>query len=721
MRRRFTLLVMLMMVFVSLPAAVRSRQESSATLRLGFVGYLFSGPEYDFGSVSGAQLAVDQINRAGGVAAPDGARYTLELVIQSATNPVEARAAMQQLFESGIVALLGPEDVDQMLAGSDLAAGYGIPHLTSTESPALTVSADGYLFRARASDAVRARALADYLVNQVGYGHIATASTNNTAGSAGVAAFESVLAAMALEPVVSTRHDPADFDMSADAQAIARNAPEVVVHWGNAYQAAFLLQQLRDLGWQGRFVYSDVDALFLSLLSPGEADGVLGVLSWSYMLPEPATRTFLADYVQAFDRKPTIRSAAYYDAVQLIAGAVRAAGPDPGAIHAALLNRPPYEGVQGALDPGGEMSANAVIVAVDGTTLVPRAEARYQDALCVAGCRNTPLLALLPTAAPTPADTVVPTETPEPTETPTPTIPTATPVPSDTPTGTATPTETPSATPTPTETPTWTPTVTLAAPEPTDAPSPTETPTVTETETGTPDEGPPPVKSSTPVVPPEQAATLTAQPTATEPPPPTPTRTPGPVYVQTGDVRMNLRSGPNDALYPVVHVLPSDSTLRVIGRNADNTWLFVEYTLAEQTDNPQTAQAWIAGWLVTPVEGEIELLPILAPWGATPTPGPTPAGVPIVALLYSFDSEEAMDMVALLLKLEEEYGDRGRFVYINVKKIEDYPLYNRIYEGTVPALGLIDHNNLLRQVFKGTLSEANLRARLDDLLGLPSD
>jgi hypothetical protein len=177
---------------------------------------------------------------------------------------------------------------------------------------------------------------------------------------------------------------------------------------------------------------------------------------------------------------------------------------------------------------------------------------------------------------------------------------------------------------------------------------------------------------------------------------------------------MNLRAGPNDQIYTVVGVLPEFSTVRVIGRNADTQWLFVEY----EDDDGETQQAWIAGWLVEPLEGDASLLPVLAPWGATPTPGPTPAGVPIVAMLFSFASEEAMDMVALVQKLEEDYGSVARFVYIDVDAINDYGLYNRIYEGSVPALGLINRNNVLRQVITGTVAEPDLRVLLEDLLAV---
>jgi ABC-type branched-subunit amino acid transport system substrate-binding protein len=704
-------------LFLLFALALLPGQASAArqqALRLGFVGYLLSGPNYDFGAVAGAELAVAQINRAGGLIAPDGTTYTLELAIESATDEVSARAAIQSLLERGVIALLGPDAVDQTRSNLDLAAEARVPQLTSTLAAALTAQdVSDFVFRIRASDLARSQALADYLVNQMGFRRVGTSFTNTPYGNAGIVTFDAVLGDFGLQPVIEAQHDAADLDMTVAAQVIASNAPEVVVHWGNPYQAAMLLQELRALGWQGVFVYSDIAPTFLGLLSGDQTAGVMGPLTWVYTLPEPASRAFLADYVQAFGVIPSERSAAYYDAVQLVAAAVRAVGREPAAIRDYLLNLPTFLAVQGNLEPGafgdGETGANVVIVEIDRDTFVPRARARYRGGACVAGCEGTP--PLLAAAVPTVAAS--PTQPPAPAIPTTPTSPlcaaTSSPTPSPTSVSTATPTPTatltltPSFTPTLTWTPrpTWTPSATLPVIVTlTPTFTPTSTPTASRAPAGL--EAPALTYTAIPTPVPSPTATATATVTGT----PSSTSTAGPVFVQTGDVRMNLRAGPG-VDYRAVGVLPEETRVRVVGRSADNYWLVVEH---------EGGEAWLAGWLVTVVEGDLELLPIRAPWGVTATPGQTPVGMPILAVLYALDSDEAMDMVRVLLRLEEEYGRRVRFAYIDVNRISDYPLYRRIFGGTVPAIGLIDRENVLRQVFTGTVAEADLRARLDILL-----
>ena len=709
MHRRFALLLLVVLTpLVTLSPSVAQR----ATVRIGFVGYLLSGPNYDFGALAGAQLAVAQINRAGGLAAPDGTPYQLELLIESATDAATARAAIQRLLERGAAAVLGPDAVEQALPNLDLAAGAEVPQLTSAMATAITAQAgSNFVFRLRASDRARSQALADYLVSQMGFRRFGTAYTDNVYGNAANVTFDSVLGQLGIQPVVELRHDAASLEMAADAQIIAGSAPEVVVHWGNPFQAAMLLRELRALGWQGTFAYSDIGSTFLGLLGSDQSAGVVGPLTWAYTLNDTASRAFLADYVQEYGVIPNERSAAYYDGVQLLAAAIRAVGPASTSMRDYLLNVPAFLGVQGELTPArfgnGETGENVVVVEVDRNTLVPQPLARYRGVVCLEGCTAPPALALIPTATLSPTEPAEPpTETPEPTEQPSPTTlapPTdteAAPEASPTPTASSTPTETPTETPTkpPTEaaSPTSTPSATL--------PVPLITPTSTWTQVPQPN-----TPSATPSLAPTATTTNTPgpSPTPTLTLTPTLTPTPAPVFVSTGDLARNLRAGPG-LDYPVIGALPERTTAEVVGRNADATWLYVAYDGGE---------AWLAGWVVEIAEGDPATLPILAPWGATPTPGPTPAGVPIVAIMYTLDSEEAMDMVRLMLRLEEDYGDRVRFAYVDIRRVRDSGLYNRIYEGTVPTIGLIDARNTLRQVIVGAVTEADLRARLDVLAG----
>src|SRR5690606_12328494 len=77
--------------------------------------------------------------------------------------------------------------------------------------------------------------------------------------------------------------------------------------------------------------------------------GVFNTAQWSADLDNPANRRFVADYIEAYGRLPTLYAAQGYDAAQLIGSALQATGgdlSDPTAFRAALREAR-FESVRG--------------------------------------------------------------------------------------------------------------------------------------------------------------------------------------------------------------------------------------------------------------------------------------------------------------------------------------------------------------------------------------
>lgn len=99
--------------------------------------------------------------------------------------------------------------------------------------------------------------------------------------------------------------------------------------------------------------------------------------------------------------------------------------------------------------------------------------------------------------------------------------------------------------------------------------------------------------------------------------PPLPTATPS---VLTGTVSnevrvLNVRSGPDDNVYEVVDQLDRGEQVRIIGRNGDFSWYFVQY-------NGRTGWVFAQFLNVFDPSGLLSTTPVIAP-PATPTPAPT--------------------------------------------------------------------------------------------------
>lgn len=129
-------------------------------IRVGFVAQL-TGVQAELGvqERNGAELAVEQINAAGGVAG-----RSIELIVQDDLGtPEGAQAADRRLIEAGIVAIIGHATSGQTIAGLAVTNPAHMVMLSPTASTPELSGLEDYFFRLAYSLVDRARALAQHI------------------------------------------------------------------------------------------------------------------------------------------------------------------------------------------------------------------------------------------------------------------------------------------------------------------------------------------------------------------------------------------------------------------------------------------------------------------------------------------------------------------------------------------------------------------------------
>ena len=118
-------------------------------VRIGAIYNLTGGQSsLDSPSLDGARLAVERINAHGGLL---GRRVEL-LERDGQTSEGAVQRAAASLVASGVCAIVGLSDTDQVLAAAPIAARAGVPFVTSgATSPRLTEQVPDWLFLASAS------------------------------------------------------------------------------------------------------------------------------------------------------------------------------------------------------------------------------------------------------------------------------------------------------------------------------------------------------------------------------------------------------------------------------------------------------------------------------------------------------------------------------------------------------------------------------------------
>jgi branched-chain amino acid transport system substrate-binding protein len=332
---------------------------AATPLMLGYIGAAVGPGGFEGNFTKNAlQLAIGDINGAGGVMW-QGRRYHL------ASTHIDSLDVTQQMrslifLNPSPIAILGPDESGPVAQTQAIAQSAHIPEVTIATAPDLTDPSkdqnDTMIFRARASDVALARAVATYAVQHLNAREIALATIDSDYGHGGGDVIAHTLAALNVTPATQVTLEPTTFDVTAQVAQIQTAHSDTVICWSTEIEAANLLHSLRVAGWRGHFVVGMADADFIALAG-ADGEGVVGATTWSAADASEMSRQFLQQYMQRFGSVPDEHAAAMYDAVQLIAAAVRTVGPDRAAIARYLSTVTDYTGLQGEFDAVGANKA----------------------------------------------------------------------------------------------------------------------------------------------------------------------------------------------------------------------------------------------------------------------------------------------------------------------------------------------------------------------------
>jgi len=356
--------------------------------------------------VTGARLAADHINDAGGLVGADGTVFQLTVVD---TPPDNMEIAIANMKQASVFAVIGPESDALVAKHLPGLQGIQVPVFTpATSDTILLADHTGRIYRSRAAENTQINGLADYLVNALAIQSIHTIQLD-IASTASLISFANALAEFGLRPS-NLALDQSRLNPQAIGEAVVQSAPDAVAIFGPPRLAAQAVFQIRDSGYAGALVYSSAhEPDFVELVPSDLLPGLIGVATWSHTLDDAASREFTRAYAGAFARLPDAVAAASYDAVTLFAVATARGGE----ITSALAATSALTAVQGTLNPAGllpgETSRNSAVTRFNkyGAANVV---ARYPHEIDIVEPTREP--ELRPTAVPAiaaPATTATPT------------------------------------------------------------------------------------------------------------------------------------------------------------------------------------------------------------------------------------------------------------------------------------------------------------------------
>jgi branched-chain amino acid transport system substrate-binding protein len=334
-------------VGITAPYILGSARAQGATLKIGMCAPI-TGPAAESGgyAVKGAKLALEAINKAGGVMGKQ-----LELIVEDdqTTNPGIVLAFSKLAAQPDIVGFLGSIRSTQVHAMAPDVLKLGKPVMIGGTDPNLTHMGNQWLFRCRPNDSYSGRVIAEFGVNTLGKKKWAVLHSTDAFGTAGGKALSEALTKLGAPSVLDQGYANQSQDFTPVVLAIKQSGADILgSYFTFENDLGIFGRQLRQLGvnipWVGSPSITNITALKLA----GPAlYGTYGVADYAEDSSE-GSKAFGKIYRDSVKVAPDNQSSWTFDAINVLAGAIKAANStDPGKVREAILATKKFPGAEG--------------------------------------------------------------------------------------------------------------------------------------------------------------------------------------------------------------------------------------------------------------------------------------------------------------------------------------------------------------------------------------
>ena len=298
------------------------------TLKIG-VNLELTGSVAAYGNAekNGINLAVEQINKAGGV---DGKKIEVITKDNKSENAEASTAATNLAVQSQVNAMIGPATSGAVAAASLNAQKTGVPLLTpSGTQDDLTIDKDGvkkYIFRTTFQDSFQGQVLAQYAYQNLNAKKVVLYYDNSSDYAKGIAEeFQRVYPG---EIVTVATFASGDKDFQSALTKFKDLDYDAIVMPGYYTETGIITKQARDMGIEVPILGPDGfnDDSFGDLAGVANTHDVYYVSGYSTKtaLSDKATQ-FIEAYKKKYGSEPNMFAALAYDSVYMIAEAAKGA------------------------------------------------------------------------------------------------------------------------------------------------------------------------------------------------------------------------------------------------------------------------------------------------------------------------------------------------------------------------------------------------------------
>ena len=353
--------------------------------------FALSGPAANIGTPTKlvAQMVVDQINKEGGI---NG--RPIELIVgDTESDPAKAAViAKKFIFSDKVAAIIGPTSTAEGMSVKKIVEEAGVPtFMTVGGDPVImggNLGAYTYVFKSPQRSSTAARKLYGYLKAK-GLTRVALFTASDSFGKDGLGWLEKLAPEFGITFTAKEAFGPSDTDMTAQLTKIKNSAPQAIVTWTIGPVGSIVAKNKVQVGITTPLFqcHGLPDPKYIELAgkaSEGDRMPATKLMVGDSLPNSDPQKKVIAEFIQLYrdvykhDKEFPINTHSGYawDAITIVANAMKKAGTDGKALRAAIEQTKGYVGVSGvynltAEDHNGLDVDSMVMVQVKNDKFVP--------------------------------------------------------------------------------------------------------------------------------------------------------------------------------------------------------------------------------------------------------------------------------------------------------------------------------------------------------------
>jgi len=341
---------------LSLFTGCSSSTANTDTIKVG-LNFELSGPvaTYGQGVTNGIELAVEEINKNGGVL---GKQIELVKVDNKSEATESANVSTRLATRDKVVAMLGAATSGNTKAASPAAMQNKVPLISaSATADDITVDSNGkvreYVFKTCFSDSFQGIMMAEFAFNDLGLKNAAVLSDTTSDYAQGLSKnFQNTFTKLGGKVLTEEAYQAKDTDYKAVLTKIKGLNPEVLFVPGYYEEVGLIIRQARELGLNVAILGADgYESPKLTEIAGNDAlNNVYYSSHYSSMDASPEVVKLKENFNAKYNKDPDSFNALGYDLAYFLADALERAGEaDSEKLKEALATTKDFKGVTGNL------------------------------------------------------------------------------------------------------------------------------------------------------------------------------------------------------------------------------------------------------------------------------------------------------------------------------------------------------------------------------------